>query len=273
MRGRMSKFRKRRGKKLWKRALRSEGDQFCALFNARAKWLGLPGRIRFRESRYEVADDSKSVCFLHRKQGLMAYSAGLQARAGQLACDYMLDRVEFQSGDRVVDCGANVGDLLLYFEGKGLQVDYIGIEPSRNEFECLEHNARGHRLENVALWKESGELDFFVKSEFGDSSLIEMADYEDTVKVRCVSLDDLFPEDERIKLLKVEAEGAEPEILLGGSRMLCNVDFVTADLGFERGVDCESTAPEVVNFMVKNGFEVVEFRHQRVCVLFRNTAT
>jgi hypothetical protein len=153
MHNRTSKFRKKRGKKLWKRALRSEGDQFCALFNARAKWLGLPGRVRFRESRYEVAD------------------------------------------------------------------------------------------------------------------------YEDTVKVRCVSLDDLFPEGERIKLLKVEAEGAEPEILLGGSKMLRNVDFVTADLGFERGVDCESTAPEVVNFMVKNGFEVVEFRHQRVCVLFRNTAT
>ena len=42
-------------------------------------------------------------------------------------------------------------------------------------------------------------------------------------------------------LLKVEAEGAEPEVLQGLKKNLSRVEFITVDCGFERGLNQKST--------------------------------
>ena len=44
-----------------------------------------------------------------------------------------------------------------------------------------------------------------------------------------------------IKLLKLEAEGAEPEILLGGLDKIHLIDYICADVGPERGLSYETT--------------------------------
>ncbi len=54
----------------------------------------------------------------------------------------MLNEIDFSDGDCVVDCGANVGDLLLFFEFSNISIDYIGIEPSPKECLCLKKNAK-----------------------------------------------------------------------------------------------------------------------------------
>ena len=46
---------------------------------------------------------------------------------------------------------------------------------------------------------------------------------------------------EKIKLLKLQAEGAEPEVSKGSLNSLKNIKFITADLGPERGLNQEST--------------------------------
>jgi len=74
-------------------------------------------------------------------------------------------------------------------------------------------------------------------------------------------------------LLKLEAEGGEPEVLMGCIEILQNIDYISADLGFERGVSEENTFPEVINFLLYNGFNVVKAiaPSGRNTVLFKNS--
>ena len=90
-------------------------------------------------------------------------------------------------------------------------------------------------------------VEFYYKPEFGDSSFLNMGDSESSYKCEVKTLDTFINEidlnDKKIKLFKVEAEGAEPEVLNGAINTLKNIEFISADLGFERGVDQDTTAP------------------------------
>ncbi|MEK9614503.1 MAG: hypothetical protein VW080_11350, partial [Flavobacteriaceae bacterium] len=74
----------------------------------------------------------------------------------------------------------------------------------------------------------------------------------------------------KIKLIKLEAEGFEPEIIEGLRKNLKNVEYISADLGFERGVNQETTAPKVINYLLKNGFKLLAFGESRNTFLFKN---
>jgi hypothetical protein len=73
-----------------------------------------------------------------------------------------------------------------------------------------------------------------------------------------------------IKLLKIDAEGFEPEVLEGGLRTLQKVKYVSVDVSFERGILKESTLVPVLNLMLKNDFKVSKMNHERMAILFRN---
>ena len=51
--------------------------------------------------------------------------------------------------------------------------------------------------------------------------------------------------------IKIEAEGAEPEILEGLIKNLNKVEYITIDAGFERGVNKESTLVQCTNYLFR----------------------
>ena len=67
---------------------------------------------------------------------------------------------------------------------------------------------------------------------------------------------------DKVKLLKLEAEGAEPEILMGAENKLELIQYIAADLGFERGKKEESTYKQVTNFLLSRGFILVNEIHE-----------
>ena len=73
-------------------------------------------------------------------------------------------------------------------------------------------------------------------------------------------------------MLKLEAEGAEPEILEGLGKKIDLVEFISADLGYERGINCESTLAPVTNFLLSRGFDLIDISHGRICALYKNKA-
>lgn len=75
---------------------------------------------------------------------------------------------------------------------------------------------------------------------------------EDKILVQQIRLDKLI--DERVKLLKIDAEGAEEEVIIGAKNLLSKIEYIAVDLGFENGKKQESTAPPVINFLLKNDF-------------------
>lgn len=257
---------------VWHRILlRSSPARFCKLYNARARSKGVDVRVAIDpETKRCIVSSEKYTVEAYPYQRATNYARGIEARAKQLGDDYLLPLIDFADGDVVIDCGANVGDFKLYFRQLGLDVEYVGIEPGPGEFEALRRNVAPSAVHNVGLWNEDGELTFYVSSQGADSSLIEPPSYDSVAKVPIRRLDRLvdYP---RIKLLKIEAEGAEPEALEGSQGVLERIEYITADVGAERGVAQESTLAPVTNFLLRNGFDLVALNPRRLSALYRNT--
>lgn len=246
---------------------------FAALFNLQSLLIFSPARCTWDGNSFIVTDKSlpsKKSRIRARLQCIGAYKFGFERRAQDLEECYFLDRIDFKDGDRFIDCGANVGDLKMRFDLRGINVEYIGFEPSPVEYECLRQNVAPSKVHNIGLWNEAGERNLYVSSQEADSSLIEPPEYDEVLTLKVGKLADNVSG--RIKCLKLEAEGAEPEVLQGLGSKLKLVDYVTADLGHERGIMKESTLTPVTNNLLSQGFELVEVTHSpRLCALYRNS--
>lgn len=104
------------------------------------------------------------------------------------------------------------------------------------------------------------ELNFYIGTSGGDSSLIEPERYDEKVIVRVARLDSFMIERkiDFVKLLKLEAEGFEPEILEGLGAMILRCEYVAVDGGYERGKNCEQTLTTCTNYLLANGFEMID---------------
>lgn len=74
----------------------------------------------------------------------------------------------------------------------------------------------------------------------------------------------------KIKLIKLEAEGFEIEILHGLKKYLNKVEYIVVDCGFERGLDQNSTIAECSNYLINNNFKMIDFGAPRIVTLFQN---
>ncbi|MCF2872462.1 FkbM family methyltransferase [Octadecabacter sp. G9-8] len=225
---------------------------------------------------YRSYDPEPHVTIHKRRLGMML--AGHLVRGRRLAYDYLLDQIDFQDDDWIIDVGANTGDLALAFKAMGRTVNVEAFEPSPLEFSALQQNleacpAIGHyTAHQLALWNEANEgLTFYLKASKADNSLLPIEGATDTITVECKKLSDVLTDpNRRYRLLKLEAEGVEPEILLGAQDLLQRVDYISADVGFERGIEKQSTLPDVTNYLLGQNFEIVGFGATRLVILFKN---
>lgn len=75
-----------------------------------------------------------------------------------------------------------------------------------------------------------------------------------------------------ITLLKLEAEGSEPEILMGAEEYISIIKYIAVDGGPERGVYKEETLSKVINFLLSHNFELLctDLNSKMGRALFRN---
>ena len=71
-------------------------------------------------------------------------------------------------------------------------------------------------------------------------------------------------------MLKIDAEGAEPEILIGANKLLRKIKYISVDVGPERGLLQESTANETKEILFNNNFELINQNLERKSILFEN---
>tara|TARA_Y100001970_G_scaffold195818_1_gene238047 strand:+ start:286 stop:1152 length:867 start_codon:yes stop_codon:yes gene_type:complete len=193
-------------------------------------------------------------------RGFHAYERGLIRRGQSLSNSYCLQNVNFNSSDIVIDCGANYADLFISLSNYINETNYITFEPGPSEYNCIKKNVPKARNYNYGLSDKEGEMEFYLCSASGDSSLVEPKNYTDIIKVNVTTLDLFVAKNniEHCKLLKLEAEGWEPEILDGAKEFLSKCEYVAIDGGRERGVNEEATFHILNNKLLNNGFEMID---------------
>jgi FkbM family methyltransferase len=129
---------------------------------------------------------------------------------------------QFETGNLFVDVGANIGDHAVMAAKMGLQV--IAIEPNREVYPYLvancARNAPGVETVNAAAWSHKGILTFHEarRSDMGTMYELDTGGNPTTgsYSVNAITLDSILARQGRIPdLIKIDVEGAEPEVLSG----------------------------------------------------------
>lgn len=153
----------------------------------------------------------------------------LKARLRDQSAEFDTIGRHLRPGDIACDIGANKGSFIYWLSRWCRNGRVIAFEPQPELARRLVDVCRAIRLDNVtveekAVYSHSGRKDLFVPrghqpgaslhaTALGTESFV-------TLSVPLVSLDDYFGGHDRVGLLKIDAEGAEFEILKGAERIL-----------------------------------------------------
>jgi len=150
---------------------------------------------------------------------------------------------ELAPGDIAVDCGANVGTITAEFAKRGAVVH--AFEPDPAAYGELKRKFEAHsnvRLHQVAVAAADGRLPLYFRSEratdavmysVGSTLFSEKTDVlkDDFCEVEVRRLADFLRQFQRIRILKMDIEGAECEVLedLLQERLLERIDLVLVE--------------------------------------------
>jgi FkbM family methyltransferase len=160
--------------------------------------------------------------------------------------EYGITDKRLDSGDVIVDVGANIGAFSLLCHILGSRAIF-GYEPGERNFQLLKENVGylpGVHLFHAAVWRSDGEgpwdLTLSEGPNSGSHSVLaaghilhfeeqQLLDSAPDYPAACVPLDAILERFGRVKILKLDCEGSEFPILLT-SRHLNRVDRIVAEV-------------------------------------------
>ena len=131
------------------------------------------------------------------------------------------------AGDVVIDCGAHIGKYTI-FASKNVSDGgkVIAFEPHPDNYEILIKNLRLNKCRNVValkvgLWNKNGTHAFSISSNYAQHSMV-IDHRKNYLKIKVNKLDAILNRFgiKTVKLLKLDAEGAEYFVLLGALKSL-----------------------------------------------------
>ena len=150
---------------------------------------------------------------------------------------------EIRPGDIAIDCGANVGLVSAEFASRGATVH--AFEPDPVAFEVLDSRFRDVstvHCHNEAVSNANGRMEFYFRKErsqdpvafsVGSTLLAEKTDVStgSSIHVQVRRLADFLQQFERVRILKLDIEGAECDVLddLLETELLSRIDLVLVE--------------------------------------------
>ena len=170
----------------------------------------------------------------------------------------VLKIAEKVKGGNIIDIGAHIGTFTLALSALFKIQNCIAIEPSPKNFVLLKKNLTINGLANchceqAACYSSSGEMKFYEDAKnTALGSLRAGGTRRNSIKIKVKTVDDLVPKTwKSVALLKVDAEGADLDVLSGTKKILNMTKMVFVDVGLKEEHE------EVTNFLEKYGFSRV----------------
>lgn len=241
-------------------------SRLLPMFVASRRWP----QLKFRQvgGLLQVEDhEGKALHFYSpRRAGRYIYPTGIENIKNRMREKYLPGDLLAQLGSEsvVIDVGANIGEFAMALPPVA---SVFAFEPDAIARSCLVRNVDaddGFEIYSCALSDKEAVSDYFISSEGADSSLIQPMHYAEIQKVITKTLDEIILKKNIrvIDLIKVEAEGGEPEVLKGSLKSLSNSRNVVVDVSPERRG--ESTEEDVESILSQCGFSVVKINESVV---------
>lgn len=242
--------------------------------NFRSLVTGHSHRFSRAGSNFLVSEGSVNFQFSSWERGSHVYRHGIAKRLDDIACGYSLDSVPWPQIETVLDIGANYGDFSAAVMNYRPFAKIVAAEPVPWDAENLRLRLPSATIETCAVSNVSGETLLWLEEAGGDSSLYPKdKDQGTAISVIAVTLGDLIAKHGEFDLIKIEAEGGEPEIISGSLRALRAAKYVIVDGGPERGPGQDSTIEECLSLLLGIGFRLIDFSKSRpTTALLRNSA-
>ncbi len=172
-----------------------------------------------------------------------------------------------KSGMTVLDVGANIGYHTCRISRiVGEDAKVYAFEPDPGNFRLLVKNIEANGCRNVEMIQKAvsdtaGFIKlFFCEEHRGDHRIYDSGDHRKTVEIEAVRLDDLFAEEQKIDVIKIDTQGAEYLVLKGMRKIIeKNQDIIlisefTADFISKCGFDPQEYLQELQNLGFKLRF-------------------
>jgi FkbM family methyltransferase len=134
----------------------------------------------------------------------------------------------------IVDGGANIGFTSLYFAKKYPNSIILSFEPDSDNFQLLKKNTESYKniqSENKAIWSNDNGIVFYKSAQFDSHSCFSVSGTPSIVET--ISINEILRTSgfNRIRLLKLDIEGAEKELFNSSNIEWLNyVDFILIEL-------------------------------------------
>jgi FkbM family methyltransferase len=242
-------------------------------------WLGLSEKLKskkvYLDSIQKELWEVKGNSFLIRIQSQYRVSRFLKGFIHSGKRQWIRyginDLVGLQKPDVLIDLGANISEVSIYAHTLGVR-KIIAIEPDPIALECLKFNLRQTSvdIEGIAIGNITGNVTFYSQSHSADSSLFKPEGEATEILVGSMTLNDFCSERDLHGsiLLKMDAEGFEPEILESGISALEKIKYVTVDAGAERGN--QSTVEDVIRILSQANFDDIKVSSNLIVTAKRN---
>ena len=198
------------------------------------------------------------------------------------ASTYELEKTVFiqqhcKKGDTVIDIGAHLG-VFSYFLAQqvGPTGKVYSFEPAEKTFNALSQTIKFNgfgdfvKVSKTAVFDSSGELTFYVYDNSTISNGNSISAHNTIGKIRKttvdkISLDDLMISEkiEKLSLIKIDAEGAELEILKGAKSLLNKFHpFITLEVHPISFDDAQKTLKKLYEIIIEYGYKIMIDLHQ-----------
>ena len=231
----------------------------------------IKSKITFNDNIFCIKNSKKKI-FFSIPNRIILFRKGLTFRLNFLKNKYFIHKIKFHKNDIILDCGANIGEIFFCFNNS-LKINYYAFEPSPYVFKDLNLNIQSKNCQtyNLALNNKIEIKKFYILDEEADSSIILMKNYKKIILVNCTTLDMILKKiNKNIRLLKIDAEGAEPEVLSGLNKFRNKIQYISLEAGPERGIKQLSTFEQSNKILTSKNFELIYENKIQFTYLFKN---